>query len=302
MRHAFLIVAHNEFAILQKLVALLDNPLNDIYVHYDKKVNVTESLQVKYSNIVYMADNKRVNISWGVTQVSCTLNLIELALTTKKKYDYFHLLSGVDLPIKTNSYIHDFFLKNEGKEFVGFNNNEFTQRDLFERLSYYHLFEINKRRSNLIFNVLHKTIITTQKLFRCYRFKDLAQFRKGCNWFSISYSLASDIIKEKNELIRMYRYALCSDEIFMQTFVYNHQEHFKNVFNIGDEYEGCLRAIDWNRGDPYVWGREQTDFEELISSKHLFARKFCSSNKEIIDQIYAYLYKQNEEYAKSMIK
>lgn len=65
MRHAFLIIAHNELDVLHKLVALLDNPLNDIYVHYDKKVGVTRPLQTKYSMVVCVADNERIDISWG---------------------------------------------------------------------------------------------------------------------------------------------------------------------------------------------------------------------------------------------
>lgn len=38
--HAYLIIAHNEFEVLQKLVGALDDPRNDIYIHFDKKVSV----------------------------------------------------------------------------------------------------------------------------------------------------------------------------------------------------------------------------------------------------------------------
>ena len=37
-RHAFLIIAHNEFGVLQRLVDAIDDPRNDIYIHFDKKV------------------------------------------------------------------------------------------------------------------------------------------------------------------------------------------------------------------------------------------------------------------------
>lgn len=36
-RHAYLIMAHNNFYILEKLLILLDDPRNDIYIHIDKK-------------------------------------------------------------------------------------------------------------------------------------------------------------------------------------------------------------------------------------------------------------------------
>lgn len=38
-RHAYLIMAHNNFYILEKLLILLDDPRNDIYIHIDKKVS-----------------------------------------------------------------------------------------------------------------------------------------------------------------------------------------------------------------------------------------------------------------------
>ena len=38
MKHAYLIIAHNEFNILEKTIELLDDERNDIYLHIDKKV------------------------------------------------------------------------------------------------------------------------------------------------------------------------------------------------------------------------------------------------------------------------
>ena len=37
-KHAFLIMAHNEHDILNKLLLLLDDERNDIFIHYDKKM------------------------------------------------------------------------------------------------------------------------------------------------------------------------------------------------------------------------------------------------------------------------
>lgn len=37
-KHAYLIIAHNDFDILEKLLVLLDDDRNDIFIHIDKKV------------------------------------------------------------------------------------------------------------------------------------------------------------------------------------------------------------------------------------------------------------------------
>lgn len=50
--------------------------------------------------------------------------LLEMAVS-HKKYDYYHLLSGQDLPIKTNDYIQNFFISHQGKEFVAFDKKKF---------------------------------------------------------------------------------------------------------------------------------------------------------------------------------
>ena len=36
-KHAYLIIAHTNFDQLQKLVKMLDNDKNDIFIHVDKK-------------------------------------------------------------------------------------------------------------------------------------------------------------------------------------------------------------------------------------------------------------------------
>ena len=39
MKHAYLIIAHNEFEILKRLIQALDDERNDIYIHFDRKLN-----------------------------------------------------------------------------------------------------------------------------------------------------------------------------------------------------------------------------------------------------------------------
>ena len=46
-----------------------------------------------------------------------------------------------------------------------------------------------------------------------------------------------------------------------------------------------MRCIDWKRGEPYTFQKD--DFDELMSSNMLFARKFsCKTDKKIVDMIY----------------
>ena len=54
MKHAYLILAHNEFGLLQTLICYLDDERNDIYVHIDRKVKELPTLKVEKANILWL--------------------------------------------------------------------------------------------------------------------------------------------------------------------------------------------------------------------------------------------------------
>lgn len=51
----------------------------------------------------------------GVTQIQAELGLLACA-TDRRKYAYYHLLSGMDLPLKSQTDIHSFSESNSGKK------------------------------------------------------------------------------------------------------------------------------------------------------------------------------------------
>lgn len=66
-KHAYMIIAHNEFDLLEILVRLLDDPRNDIYVHIDAKVKDFDfkSFQAltQYSRLRFTP--RRISATWG---------------------------------------------------------------------------------------------------------------------------------------------------------------------------------------------------------------------------------------------
>lgn len=43
MKHAFLIIAHNEYPVLEVLLSMLDDERNDIYLHIDKRATTVSA-------------------------------------------------------------------------------------------------------------------------------------------------------------------------------------------------------------------------------------------------------------------
>lgn len=79
-RHAYLIIAHTNWEQLQKLVSLLDDKRNDIYVHIDKKSNTSKlRLNTQFSKLVFV---ERHNVRWGdVSQIKAEMALFSAAVS-----------------------------------------------------------------------------------------------------------------------------------------------------------------------------------------------------------------------------
>ena len=69
----------------------------------------------------------RIDVRWGdFSQVECELALFKQAAIGR--YDYYHLLSGVDLPIKSAEYITAFLSGTEDVNFFGWRKTVQTGR------------------------------------------------------------------------------------------------------------------------------------------------------------------------------
>lgn len=164
-----------------------------------------------------------------------------------------------------------FLEEHKGYEFVGFTKNS---GELPSKLGYYHIFMDGVFSRLPLSRKVERISLKLQRCLRIHYYTDMSQFSKGCNWWSITNMLASALLEDKEIIFRKYKYTSCSDEIFVQTFIKHHPELNLKIYNYEDEYEGCMRLIDWNRGGPYTF--KECDYEELLSSNRFFARKFGS--------------------------
>lgn len=95
------------------LIDALDHPESDIYVHIDKKVKELPVLHASKSKLQVL--EKRLDVRWGsVSQIECELLLFETA-NEHGPYDYYHIISGVTLPLKPFSELDAFFQAAEGR-------------------------------------------------------------------------------------------------------------------------------------------------------------------------------------------
>lgn len=290
LKHAYLIMAHTNFNQLGKLIELLDYKQNDIYIHIDKKSKFNEEelkSHAKVSNIYFV---KRVKVTWGsFSQIQAELNLLSEA--TINNYDYYHLISGIDMPIKKNDDIQNFFEKNNGKIFLHFRGNK-EYKEVIDRVKYYYIctdFRKKKGLEKVIKYIFFHLFLTVQKIFRVNRIKNInGKIRTGANWFSITNDLAQYVVKNKEKIIKQYKMTFCADEVFLQTIVFNNEKFREKLYynKFDDNYISILRKIEWRDYRPYTWKIQ--DFDYLMEQKdYLFARKIDEKiDKDLVEKIY----------------
>lgn len=283
-KQAYLIIAHRDDIVFYTLIKMLDDSKNDIFIHMDKK-NYQYDIEkvnscVKKSSIYHV---ERTNVTWGgESLINVELRLLKKA-TNVGKYQHYHLISGADLPIKTQEQIITFFEINSNKEFVRFEKESFTYQD---RIRYYHPLQDKVGRShNLILRGSEMLLLQIQKILHIHRNKNI-DFQKGTQWFSITDGFARYVVEKEKWIKKVFKNTYCCDEVFLQTLLINSPYKY-NLYHreYDNDPHAIMRLIDWNRGKPYTF--RVTDYNELCESDMMFARKFDSSvDKEIVEKIY----------------
>ena len=292
LRHAYLIITHGNFPILEKQLQFLDSENADFYIHVDARARGFDperyrAIPVK-SRVVFA---KRRAVAWGgYSMIRCEVDLLELAAA--ECYDYYHLLSGVDVPIKTREYIESFFETARGTNYVHFQTPVISQSCL-DRVRFYYPFQAWNIRNRPLRLLLRKLSRESKRLMGVDRTRACGPdyvFQKGANWFSITHPLALHVLEwaQTPEARRVYRSTCCADEVFLQALVVN--SPFRDTLPppcYGNDHRNCLRYVDWDRGKPYVF--EDGDYQELISAgpPYLFARKFdYAKTPGLVDRLF----------------
>ena len=271
---------------MKKILCILDDKNSDIYIHIDKKAGDYDESElcgcVKEANLYF---TERLDVQWGAySQIACEMLLLREAVDRDREYSHYHLISGVDMPLKTPKEMQEFMLRRQGASFIALDPSAVGHPETFmDRIKYYYpLGQVIGKPKGIVklgLHYLQSCFLWMQKVAHIDRTRKAGNiFYKGANWFSITHEMALYVLGKEEYIRKRFSYSFCADEIFLQTVAYRSplKETIEN---------DSLRCIDWERGMPYVFRVE--DFDMIVNSGKLFARKFSTSvDEEIIDRIY----------------
>lgn len=276
MKHAYLILAHDDIPLLSLLVRCLDDGRNDIFIHWDEKSGNVPSLETEQAGLFIL--DSRIRVNWaGFSMVEAEYLLFKAAFS-KGPYAYYHLLSGRDLPIKSQDYIHSECERLAGTEFVGFAPDSQTIADY--RVQHRFLFPEEFRTKSILKRGLRFLYLKFQDLKHTKRTDIIV--KKGTQWCSLTQDFVAYLLDHERFVKDLFSPTFCPDELFIQTVIFN-SPFSARIKKAETEYDGNMRFIKWVDGE--LIPISEDDYPKLRASDKWFARKFSSENESLISLV-----------------
>lgn len=291
MKLAYLILAHNNPKHFARLVRAISGDGNHIFVHIDRKSDMTPFM-LQEGQATYTPH--RIPVYWGdYTQVEAMLELMRLALSQQQGFDYLVLLSGADYPLQPQSYIHEFFVRNKGQEFIQVVEMPCDEAGKpISRLTRYHLRNSVPPAYNAWLKLKFKLGLMSRE--RDYR-QVLREYKPyaGSTWWALTEAACRhilDFVDGHPDIVEFFKNTHCPDESLFHTILGN------SPFKANIRYS--LTYTDWSAGgaNPAPISERHLDFfsrspiiapstRVMKKGEILFARKFSDSSTPVLDKL-----------------
>lgn len=282
MEIAHFILAHNRPKQLERLVNRLIHPGADIYIHLDKKTPIAQFEHLLNYPSVYFA-KKRIKVTWGAANmVDAIISTCREIRESGKDFKFINLISGQDYPLQCQHYIHDFLSKNQGTAFMNFEKFDPDWLEAFSRTNQYHFNDFNIPGMFFFQRIVNK-------LMRPRVFPLGLTLAGRSTWFTLPSEHVYYILDfwDANPKLRNFsKFTWGSDEYLFHTILYN-SKYRDNMVNDN------LRFIKWEPEKVNPNTLTVNDYEEILASGKLFARKFdANTDEKILDLIDQHIFGQ----------
>lgn len=289
MRIAHIIAAHKNPAQLERLIRAMDHPNFDFFIHLDKKVDIAPYLYLERIDQVFFIKDRTVCNWGGFSFVEATMKSIDEIQQTGVAYDFINLISAQDYPIKPSDVIYDFFSRNKGNSFISFDNSRDTDwwKDAENRYKVFHFTDIDFKWKYVVQKIANR--LSPERKFPVTL--DLYGGNKSC-WWTITMDCAvylSTYFKAHPKLNSFLRLTWGSDEFIVASILMN--SPYKDSL-VNENY----RYIDWSNGEAHPRILTIEDYDAIIQSRMLFARKLdLASGTLLMDRIDAVIAGQESQ-------
>ncbi len=295
MKICYLILAHNNPNHFFRLVDAVSSPNSTLLVQLNAKSDISAFTSRAHHHKFDFCEN-RLPVTWGgFTTVEAILNLLTTAVSSYEPHDYYCLLSGVDYPLRPNSYIERYLERHKGKQFINttkipdpdagkpidriskiFIDRELKADHILTRhLPDYFIDKINKRGIEREYHSAFNGYVPCG----------------GSTWWAFTPDAVQyifDFVADNPDLYNFYRSTFIPDESFFQTAIHN-----ANRFSTQRNFS----FADWSRSGqahPAMFDGDHinalatnglTVQDHYGAGEFLFARKFPDNSETLVERV-----------------
>lgn len=278
MKVAFLITAYKYPEQIDRFLSLWENDNFHFYIHLDKKIDINQFLFLKNRTNVKFIKN-RIRVRWATFSFSESIIVgLKEILAENTEYDYINLMSGQDFPlIKATDFIA-FLHNNRGDQFINCIPYD-LQTDWWirnhSRVNSYNFQDWHlpgKYKFQYIFNLIVRKRAHPKGFI----------LAGNSTWFCLTSDCIKNILHTLDAtkgFKKYFKHVWGADELIFSTLVYNSPYRSK----IKDNLVYMLWPV---HGEAHPVTFTINDFDEIMSSGKVFARKFdYSVDNEILIKI-----------------
>lgn len=266
MTVAYLIVAHEAPHHLARLLAALRGHDSRIFVHLDAKSDAADFTGLAGDGVFFLPGRQRVY--WAdYSQVEAALRLLSTAYADPCRCDRFVLISGVDYPVRSASYIARYFAERPEQEFIDLAavSSSGWGKSLL-RLSVYRLRPPGERSiREQALRLLMKARIVPRDRDVTAGLGGLVPYG-GDAWWALSRAAAGyvlDFVRQNPAVMEFFRHTFCPDEHVFQTII--------GGSPFAARVAGGFTFVEWSSGGSHP---------AIISERHLDLLAPCSALSE----------------------
>jgi hypothetical protein len=281
MKIAYLILAHNNYNHLKRLVNALNDSNIVFFIHIDNTLKLPNNLH-EFKNVVFVRGPK---VYWGGW--SFTEGIISLIRTAASYgFDYYIFLSGADYPIRPNSFLYTQL--SNGGEFINIIKGFYGGKSE-NRVKYYYFDCFDRRNFRSIKTVFFYLSERSIKLFfqkKAYPFK---QIYVGSTWWALSHDCILYVLDELDhheEYIKFCKTCFTADEFLFHTIIGNSPFFSKCKSHLTySDWDSHPKPALINKNHVELL-KKQTEFKgEYRNFMPFFARKFNDESLPVIELI-----------------
>ena len=286
MEKAYIILAHKNAAQVGRLIAALDDNQSTFFLHVDKNVDASQfsSIRSTSNNIVAVKSIATNWASFGL--VKATLQGIKAVADHQKHFDFISLISGQHYPVKSNQDIRDFLHTTPYRSFIEYttipDHDRWKPRGGLYRIdSYFFGLGTLQRYTAKTFNFLSKKVGLLKRKFP----EDMVPYG-GSQWWTmdqLSLTYIIDFIRNNEAYVKFQKRTFAPDELFFHNILLNADNDRIREGILNDN----LLYMNWTnlrKSHPEILKAD--DFQNIVSSESLFARKFdMEQDAAILDMI-----------------